>query len=149
MGGLFHARAYTRASSCFALFAFTTFTNSLIINYLTIHYKGIRNTVYLSLWRKGINFHFFEEKSPQRWTTLEDDFPLENHLSVKVVKAKNRNSQGRRARHARASTRPPPLPCCHSTFGFTASPSSTENPVSQTYKLESLPIKTAQHNHDS
>lgn len=141
--------SFTRAYSDFTLFAFTTFTNSIVTSYLTIYYKGIRNAVYLSLLRKGINFHFFEEKSPQRWTTLEDDFPLENHLSVKVVKAKNRNSQGRRARHARVSTCPPRLPCCHYTFDFTASPSSTENPVSQTYELESLPIKTAQHNHDS
>ena len=45
MGGLFHARAYTRASSSFALFAFTTFTKPLITSYFTTHYKGIRNIV--------------------------------------------------------------------------------------------------------
>lgn len=77
MGGTLFVRAYTRVYSDFTLFAFTTFTNSIITIYLTTHYKDIRNTVYLSLWRKGINFPFFEEKSPQRWTTLEDDFPLE------------------------------------------------------------------------
>ena len=76
-------------------------------------------------------------------------FPWKNYLSVKVVKAKNQNSQGRRARHARGSTRPPPLPCCHSTFDFTASSSSIEKSVNQTHILESLPIKTAQYNHYS
>ncbi len=39
------ARAYTRAYSDFTLFAFTTFTNSLITSYLTTYYKGIRNSV--------------------------------------------------------------------------------------------------------
>lgn len=45
MGGLFHTRAYTRAYSDFTLFAFTTFTNSIVTIYLTIHYKDIRNRV--------------------------------------------------------------------------------------------------------
>ena len=44
MGDSF-ARVYTRAYSDFTLFAFTTFTNSLITNYLTIYYKDIRNSV--------------------------------------------------------------------------------------------------------
>ena len=39
------ARVYTRAYSDFTLFAFTTFTNSIITSYLTTYYKGIRNSV--------------------------------------------------------------------------------------------------------
>ena len=46
-GSLTRARA--RAPSSFALFAFTTFTISIVTSYLTIYYKSIRNTVYLSL----------------------------------------------------------------------------------------------------
>lgn len=45
MGGTLFARAYTRAYSDFTLFAFTTFTNSIVTSYFTIYYKGIRNTV--------------------------------------------------------------------------------------------------------
>ena len=39
------ARACMRAYSDFTLFAFTTFTKSLTTSYLTIYYKGIRNSV--------------------------------------------------------------------------------------------------------
>ena len=100
-GGTFFARAYTRAYSDFTLFAFTTFTNSIVTSYLTIYYKGIRNTVYLSLWRKGINFHFFEEKSPQRRTTLEDDFPLEKSSFCEGCESKKSKFPGK-ARTPRA-----------------------------------------------
>ena len=96
-----HARARARAPSSFALFAFTTFTNSIVTIYLTIYYKDIRNTVYLSLWRKGINFHFFEEKSPQRWTTLEDDFPLEKWVLCEGCESKKSKFPGK-ARTSRA-----------------------------------------------
>ncbi len=99
--GHFFARAYTRAYSDFTLFAFITFTNSLITSYFTTHYKGIRNTVYLSLWRKGINFHFFEEKSPQRWTTLEDVFPLEKSSFGEGCESKKSKFPGK-ARTSRA-----------------------------------------------
>ena len=96
-----HARACARAPSSFALFAFTTFTNSIVTIYLTIYYKDIRNTVYLSLWRKRINFHFFEEKSPQRWTTLEDDFPLEKWVLCEGCESKKSKFPGK-ARTSRA-----------------------------------------------
>ena len=88
-------RACARAYSDFTLFAFTTFTNSIVTSYLTIYYKDIRNTVYLSLWRKGINFHFFEEKSPQRWTTLEDDFPLEKWVLCEGCESKKSKFPGK------------------------------------------------------
>ena len=43
--GHFFARAYIRAYSDFTLFAFTTFTNSIVTSYLTVNYNGIRNSV--------------------------------------------------------------------------------------------------------
>lgn len=43
--GTLFARVYTRAYSDFTLFAFTTFTNSIVTSYHTIYYKGIRNSV--------------------------------------------------------------------------------------------------------
>ncbi|RKV82554.1 MAG: hypothetical protein D8H91_00840 [Alloprevotella sp.] len=106
MGGTLFVRAYTRVYSDFTLFAFTTFTNSIITIYLTTHYKDIRNTVYLSLWRKGINFHFFEEKSPQRWTTLEDDFPLEKSSFGEGCESKKSKFPGK-ARTSRAREHSP------------------------------------------
>ena len=51
-------RACARASNSFALFAFTTFTNSLITSYLTTYYNGIRNTVYLFRLQKRKNLSF-------------------------------------------------------------------------------------------
>ena len=99
-------RACARAPSSFALFAFTTFTNSIVTIYLTIYYKDIRNTVYLYLWRKGINFHFFEEKSPQRWTTLEDDFHLEKSSFGEGCESKKSKFPGK-ARTSRAREHSP------------------------------------------
>lgn len=43
--GHFFARTHTRTYNDFTLFAFTTFTNSIVISYLTTYYKGIRNSV--------------------------------------------------------------------------------------------------------
>ena len=58
-------RACARAPSSFALFAFTTFTNSLITSYLTTNYKGFRNTVYLFMLQKRKNLSFSQWKIAQ------------------------------------------------------------------------------------
>ena len=141
--------SFTRAYSDFTLFAFTTFTNSIVTSYLTIYYKGIRNAVYLSLLRKGINFHFFEKKSPQRRTTLEDYFPLEKTSFGEGCESKKSKFPWK-ARTPRAREHlPSSFALLPLHLRFYCLLIIDRDPVNQTRKLESLPIKTAQHNHDS
>ena len=99
-------RACARAPSSFALFAFTTFTKSLITSYFTTNYKGIRNTVYLFMLQKRKNLSFSQWKIAQWRCRFKEYFLVENSTFGEGCESKKSKFPGK-ARTSRAREHSP------------------------------------------